>query len=412
MPPQAPSGTKTKATTTNNTGLDHAPPAPAPIPTRESDKPNPKTSRPKASPQHQQQPSHPSRRHRQQHHEQKQPPSKSKPARIPLDDGWTLVATTHKMSRFRISDLAATHTPNGPAPVMPGTSKEKLLERFAAYRERWRESVCVNELRELLERADLDVQRDQRLRSRQQQQRQGGEGAEQGEEQGECEMENSSGARKTIENAVVLGLGSLSIDNIAGGVRSMWQLVCFLEMVALLSSNSEETYATKTARIARESAAMPRVHVYAEDPVFNSLDEEVLADLGIEIVRPRKGGAGAIEEEGGSAQLIGSASFVFAPFMPSFVMMEEFLSERDPLVYVGNDIAGMLELGRSQLKYSSSGADGDAHRTRKCIAIAEAFLSPNRGVATMPEFDLHPHALAGQMIYWRRPAAAAAASDG
>ncbi|KAK8155912.1 hypothetical protein IWX90DRAFT_489842 [Phyllosticta citrichinensis] len=317
------------------------------------------------------------------------------------------------MSRFRISDLAATHTPNGPAPIMPGTSKEQLLDRFAAYRERWRESACVVELRDLLERTDLDVQR----RRQQHQQHQ-----QQLEDQAWWGLAQGGRASRTIENAVVLGLGSLSIDNIAGGVRSMWQLVCFLEMVALLSGGSDSS-GTKG-----KSASTP-VRVYAEDPVFNALDEEVLASLGVEVVRPRKGGAAATaataadEENAGSARLIADSTFVFAPFMPSFVMMEEFLRAGDPLVYVGNDIAGMLELGRSQLKYSrfaesivfllNSASDTDDHnRTRKCIGIAEAFLSSNRGVATMPDFDLHPHALAGQMIYWRKPAAVAAPGNG
>ncbi|KAK7537119.1 uncharacterized protein J3D65DRAFT_367299 [Phyllosticta citribraziliensis] len=330
-------------------------------------------------------------------------PSKSKQARIPLNDGWTLVSTTNKMSRFRISDLAATHTPNGPAPIMPGTSKEQLLDRFAAFRERWRESACVVELRDLLERTDLDAKR---RREQQQQQQQ----SEDQEWWGLAQGSRASRTSRTIENAVVLGLGSLSIDNIAGGVRSMWQLVCFLEMVALLSGGSDSS-GTKG-----KSASTP-VPVYAEDPVFNALDEEVLASLGVEIVRPRKGGAAATaaadDENAGSARLIADSTFVFAPFMPSFVMMEEFLRARDPLVYVGNDIGGMLELGRSQLKYSSSTSDTDDHnRTRKCIGIAEAFLSSNRGVATMPDFDLHPHALAGQMIYWRKPAAVAAPGNG
>lgn len=43
-------------------------------------------------------------------------------------------------------------------------------------------------------------------------------------------------------------------------------------------------------------------------------------------------------------------------------------------------------------------------RTRRCIRVAEEFLAQGREVVTLPEFDLHEHALAGQMIYWRKPA--------
>ncbi|KAK7513458.1 uncharacterized protein IWZ02DRAFT_82885 [Phyllosticta citriasiana] len=409
MTSQPTSANTTKSASNNNhiSNPNRTPSAPSAAPIRSAKPGKPKTQASQPPP-----PPPPPRHH------QPPAPRKSKQARIPLNDGWTLVSTTNKMSRFRISDLAATHTPNGPAPIMPGTSKEQLLDRFAAFRERWRESACVVQLRDLLERTDLDVQRDQRARWRQQQ----SIGA-QGKEQAEWGLEQGGSANKTIENAIVLGLGSLSIDNIAGGVRSMWQLVCFLEMVALLNGGGGSS-SSSSSEANGKSAPTPSVPVYAEDPVFNALDEEVLASLGVEIVRPRKGGvvaaaascgsvAAADEENAaGSAGLIADSTFVFAPFMPSFVMMEEFLSTRDPLLYVGNDIAGMLELGRSQLKYSSTSDTDDHNRTRKCIGIGEAFLSSNRGVAIMPDFDLHPHALAGQMIYWRKPAAVAGPGDG
>ncbi|EKG14742.1 hypothetical protein MPH_08017 [Macrophomina phaseolina MS6] len=162
----------------------------------------------------------------------------------------------------------------------------------------------------------------------------------------------------------------------------MWQLVCFLDIVEMLRRGGEEG----------------TVAVYAEDPVFNALDEEILGELGVTVVQGRRLTDGSRQE--GAAQFIERDSFVFAPFMPSFMVLEDFLADRDPAIYIGNDVQATLELARSQVRYS-----GDVdERTRRCIRVAEEFLAQGREVVTLPEFDLHEHALAGQMIYWRKPA--------
>lgn len=225
-----------------------------------------------------------------------QPPKRTT---VPLADGWTLISTTKTARRTNNKNmrgggllspagLAATHTPTGPARIMPGTDKTKLMARLRAFRERWGECQCREGVRAVL----------------------GG----------------SSTTTTTIRQAVCIGLGSLSADNVAAGVRSMWQLVCFLDVVEALGGEM--------------------MQVYAEDPVFNALDEEVLGEVGVRVVRGRRASG-----QEGAARFIARDSFVFAPFMPSFMVLEEFLADRDPAVYVGNDVQATLELARSQVRY-------------------------------------------------------------
>ncbi|KAL1627916.1 hypothetical protein SLS54_002183 [Diplodia seriata] len=320
---------------------------------------------------------------------------------IPLADGWTLVSTT-KSQQHRLrknnnkknkkgssmqtggggggysglaspASLRAAHEPAGPAKLMPGASKEWLLERLGKFRERWGECACRRGIGEVLGRAGVAGAESESESS---------VDDDEGEEGGEEKKDNNKKNRVVIRNAVCVGLGSLSVDNVAAGVRSMWQLVCFLDMVGMLSGGG---------------AGGP-VKMYAEDPVFNALDVEVFEELGITVVHGLRSTDGSRQE--GAAQFIEPDSFVFAPFMPSFIVLEDFLADRDPAIYVGNDVLATLELARSQVRYS-----GDVdERTRRCIRVADEFLAQGREVVTLPEFELHEHALAGQMIYWRKPA--------
>ncbi|OJD34949.1 uncharacterized protein BKCO1_19000139 [Diplodia corticola] len=285
--------------------------------------------------------------------------------------------------------LRAAHEPAGPAKRMPGVGKERLLERLGKFRERWGECGCRRGIGGVLGRAGVVVGAGG-----------GGEG-EDGEKREEREGEREDGedggggARRKpvgIRNAVCIGLGSLSVDNVAAGVRSMWQLVCFLDIVGMLNAGGGG------GASGGGGDGDGGVKMYAEDPVFNDLDVEVFEELGITVVQGLRSTDGSRQE--GAAQFIEPDSFVFAPFMPSFMVLEDFLADRDPAIYVGNDVQATLELARSQVRYS-----GDVdERTRRCIRVAEEFLAQGREVVTLPEFDLHEHALAGQMIYWRKPA--------
>lgn len=255
---------------------------------------------------------------------------------VPLADGWTLVSTTRsapahtrkkkgKMpsgggggggySGLSGAGLRAAHEPAGPARVMPGMGKEKLLERLGKFRERWAECGCRVGIREVLGRAGVGEG--------------GGEVVKSVE--GAVEEEEQRGGELTIRGAVCIGLGSLSVDNVAAGVRSMWQLVCFLDIVEMLAGGAEA------------------VALYAEDPVFNALDEEILQELGVTVVQGRRLTDGSRQE--GAAQYIERDSLVFAPFMPSFMVLEDFLADKDPAIYIGNDVQATLELAKSQVRY-------------------------------------------------------------
>lgn len=263
---------------------------------------------------------------------------------IPLADGWTLVSTTKSQqhrnrknnkkgmrgggySGLSPAGLRAAHEPAGPAKLMPGASKEWLMDRLVKFRERWAECACRRGIEEVLEKAGVVgagvVESVEKA---------AGEG--EAGEKGEGVEDKGGGGKRKIRNAVCIGLGSLSVDNIAAGVRSMWQLVCFLDIVGMLSESA---------------AAGEEVKMYAEDPVFNTLDEEVFEELGITVVKGLRSTDGSRQE--GAAQFIEPDSLIFAPFMPSFIMLEDFLAGKDPAIYIGNDVLAMLDLAKSQIRY-------------------------------------------------------------
>lgn len=263
------------------------------------------------------------------------PNAPAKRTHVPLDDGWTLVSTTKSAAgRGRSSNnsrnmrsgggysglsaagLAAAHTPAGPARVMPGTDKARLMERLEAFRERWAECACREGIRAVLGRAGV-----------------GEAVVESVEGEGEGAGAKAAEQATRIAKAVCIGLGSLSVDNVAAGVRSMWQLVCFLDIVGMLGAGPDA----------------PPIALYAEDPVFNPLDEDILAELGVTIVQGRRSADGSRQE--GAAQFIERDTLVFAPFMPSFMVLEDFLADRNPAIYIGNDVQATLELARTQVRY-------------------------------------------------------------
>ncbi|KAF2138964.1 uncharacterized protein K452DRAFT_78736 [Aplosporella prunicola CBS 121167] len=311
--------------------------------------------------------------------------SRTKRATLPLDDGWSVVTTT-KSARARPRrrgppsstttttttpngstrttlaaadeeldlhgsqdphDMLTAHVPTGPMPIAPGTTKARVLHRVNTCRTRWAESACAAEVRKLVARAGQARKRGSRLR-----------------------------------RAVCLGLGSLSGENAALCARSVWQLVAFLELVKLVTGRDE-------ASGEDVEGEKVDVQVYAEDPVFNALDEEVLRDVGVVVLRAAEG------EVAASAQHIAPDCMVFAPFMPWFVMLPHFLRDRHPALYIGSDVADMLEAAQRR-------ADGHDATPLDHVSVlaARASLAQNRDTAPFPLFDLLDGALNPMVVSW------------
>lgn len=108
-----------------------------------------------------------------------------------------------------------------------------------------------------------------------------------------------------IHKAICIGIGSFSRDW-QHRHRSMWQLVLFLAVISHMNTE--------------------KVQMYAQDPAFTALDTSFLELLDITTT------ATGIEEH------ISIASFVYSPFMDWFILLPIFLRDRDPVLYLGNEI--------------------------------------------------------------------------
>jgi hypothetical protein len=89
---------------------------------------------------------------------------------------------------------------------------------------------------------------------------------------------------------------------------------------------------------------------------------------------------------------ISSTSFVFAPFVDWYILLPIFLKNRDPDLYIGNEVLNdyrqYAETGEKQMALA------------QCNELGRRFAE-GRERMRVPEFELHAHALNGLMVYWR-----------
>ncbi|KAF2114205.1 hypothetical protein BDV96DRAFT_495251 [Lophiotrema nucula] len=158
-----------------------------------------------------------------------------------------------------------------------------------------------------------------------------------------------------VEQAVCIGIGSFSLDW-EHRHRSMWQLVLFLAVVKLVTISK------------------PQLKLFAQEPAFTPLDIDLLSAVSINVLTTN------IESH------ITSKSFVFAPFVDWNLLLPIFLKDKDPDLYIGNEILD---------DYGPYARTEEKERRRKeCEAIAQGFLKGRQSMK-VPEFSLHAHALNG-----------------
>lgn len=167
-----------------------------------------------------------------------------------------------------------------------------------------------------------------------------------------------------VREAVCIGIGSFSRDW-EHRWRSMWQLVLFIDVVAQIEVKA----------------------VHAQDPAFTSLDIEFLKLLNVTAV------------DDGLEKHITAESFVFSPFVDWFTLLPVFLKERDPALYVGNEI----------LDDYTAFAQSEEKRAKleECNVLGKAFLE-KREVRKVKEFEGHAHALNGMVVYIKEAEASTA----
>lgn len=162
-----------------------------------------------------------------------------------------------------------------------------------------------------------------------------------------------------VETAVCIGIGSFSRDW-EHRWRSLWQLVLFIHIV-------------------KQAGKENGVKMFAQDPAFTSLDKDFLKHFDITTV------------ESGIESHISPEAFVYSPFVDWFVLLPTFLVGRDPAVYVGNEVLG--EYGAYAQGEDKKG------KVEECNELGNAFLG-GREIVKLEDFELHPHAINGMVIYY------------
>ncbi|KAM5450847.1 hypothetical protein McanCB49686_006019 [Microsporum canis] len=225
------------------------------------------------------------------------------------DDGWTHVTS----GRGKINDIrrdqATAHSLRDelvPAEIPEGLTLKKLLEQYESHRQKWLESHTWKTLRSSIEKNEKSFEATE------------------------------------IANSVCIALGSPS-GFLRGGLVdrrsvSLFQLAAFKSMVDVLSGPDS------SAKVGR---------CYAQDPVFNTLDTELLESLDIEVVR-----------DSSAFGMVNEKTFLFAPGTERMHLLE--LLPLNPVVFFG----GPLESSHS----------GGEHRSHELYA--EDAVSASPGVRT------------------------------
>ncbi|KAF2004106.1 hypothetical protein P154DRAFT_66528 [Amniculicola lignicola CBS 123094] len=153
--------------------------------------------------------------------------------------------------------------------------------------------------------------------------------------------------RGRVDKAVCIGIGSLSTDW-ENRWRSMWQLVLF-EWVVGQVSNEEQG-----------------IRLFAQEPAFLPLDIAFLSTLGITVL------------ESGIEDHISPSTFVFAPFVDWNLLLPTFLADRDPELYIGNEILG------DYTRFANS--EEKKGKVEECNEIGEKWREERQWV-WVPEFE-------------------------
>jgi hypothetical protein len=173
------------------------------------------------------------------------------------------------------------------------------------------------------------------------------------------QMQDLFGKRKKfVKHAVCIGIGSFARDW-EQRWRSLWQLVLFVHVIRLLGNDNDIT-------------------TYAQDPAFTTLDMDFLKLFDITTVQT------------GIEKHISTESFVFSPFVDWFILLPTFLKEKDPAVYVGNEI---LDDYTTYAQTAEKQAKLD-----ECNKIGATFLL-GREKQKLADFEGHAHALNGMVVY-------------
>lgn len=119
--------------------------------------------------------------------------------------------------------------------------------------------------------------------------------------------------------------------------------------------------------------------LYAQEPAFTPVDHHFLSLLFVNICTDD------------IATHITPRSFVFSPFVDWYLLLPVFLKDKDPLLYVGNEV--LEDYGA----YAQS--EEKREKLEDCNRVGQRWLR-RREMVQLQEFQMHPHALNGMVVYW------------
>ncbi|EEP78870.1 predicted protein [Uncinocarpus reesii 1704] len=273
---------------------------------------------------------------------------KSPPARriqILDTDGWTHIASTRATtSRPRPPKLNEGQIT--PAEIPDGLTFEKLKEKYDWHKQRWVESESWAAIEQVLKQ---QVSRDP----------------------------------GTIYNCVCIGLGSPSGLSRGGWVDrrsiSMFQLAALELILEFLGRSVElcswailgKLMSILQSRIPHEDIAQNKMidieHLYAQDPVFNHMDNKLLRSIGFKVVQDPE-----------AFSKVGTRTFLYAPGAEKVHLADLFA--RDPVVFFGNSFDDIHAVN----------PDEDTHRS----------FSQKKSSLLLPEFEPNPSAFWKMALYW------------
>ncbi|KAI0577894.1 hypothetical protein PtrCC142_003543 [Pyrenophora tritici-repentis] len=242
------------------------------------------------------------------------PRNRIKRQQVAAEDGWTVI--THGLANVSLVNAEkSSHGDDkgkrnakdnstgkkGTAFVLPDVisdiTAEKLLAEFKMLQERWRQLGVAGQIDGIFGG------------------RAGRKEAEAGEE-GEKDMENGKKDDWDIREAMCIGIGSFSRDWVHRW-RSLWQLVLFVDVVGKV--------------IPKDTQIQP-ITCYATDPAFTQIDTEFLSLLHISAL------PSSPTSSPSPSSVITSQTFLYSPFVDWFLLLPTFLKDKDPAVYIGNEV--------------------------------------------------------------------------
>jgi hypothetical protein len=259
--------------------------------------------------------------------------------KVQASDGWTIVTHGENIGEISAKDDEGLLQEARITKTVDGLTVPKLQDLFSVMTGRWKETACAKEVEEMMRKR-----------------------------------------RWNLREALCIGIGSFSLDW-EHRHRSMWQLVLFLGVVDMGTRCHYASVQSAELMVSLVSTDGTTIELYAQEPIFTPLDEAFLAALNITVL------PSSIESH------ITSASFVFAPFVDWDLLLSVFLKEKDPALYIGNDMLDDYSLYANTEKKKQI--------LEECNELGKNFLEKRSGFK-VPEFGLHAHALNGLMVYWKK----------